>query len=939
MRKPKTSLKIFRIAILMILYFPALAQVPGGNPPSIKWQQINTPYSRVIFPRGFAAEANRISYIINGIAEPTSITIGNKKKKINIVLQNQTTVSNGYVGLGPFRSEYFVTQPQDNLGLGSLPWIDLLTIHEYRHVQQFNNFNVGLSKVMRDIFGEEGQALANDAAIPNWFYEGDAVYNETNLSKQGRGSLPSFYNAYRSLWKDGRHYTWMKLRNGSLKDFIPDHYALGLLMVAYGHEKYGNEFWKNVTHDAASFKSLFYPFQAAIKKYSGLDYKTFRNNALDFFKKQFADTVINAPKENFKNEQFAYFTEDGSLIYLNNSFKKIPTFQKKNGTGEKKIRASDYTINDYFSYRNGKVVYASFKPDARWGYRDYSNIGVLDIASGKQKSITQRGKYFSPDINNTGNQIVAVEELPSLENRLVILNAQSGDVLKTLDNKDSMSFYFPKFKSDSKIIAPVHNSVGQMSIAEVNIEKNSYDYLLPFTYNIIAYPYIHNDTLYFTLNYKKNVDVFAYTFQDKKIWRIDCGELKGVGMYHPTVSDRQLAFSTLTSEGYRIQQVAKDHLKYTEIDSTQLQKITSSFGTSAINGLNSNLLYTIPDTSYSITKYHKAFKLFNFHSIEPSADDPQYTLSLISENILNTLESSLSYTYDRSERFHRVGFSATYSALFPFLTAGVNYTFDRKFILNNKPVYFNQLEPYAGFNVPLNLSKGRSFTYLNFGSQFVYNTSYFRAQYKDTFGNQAYNYISNFLSFSSQIQKAAQAIYPKLAQSFSVSYKLPVTHYDGYQVVTAGNLYFPGIINTHSIQLNGAYLKKDSLHQLNFSSGFPFSRGYTSANFYEMTKYGINYHFPLLLPDAGFADIFYLLRVRMNLFYDETQVKDFYTNGNVFRGRFRSAGTELNFDGKLWNQSDISFGIRYSYLLDKDLYGNTGSNRWEIILPVNIFNK
>ncbi|MFS8082745.1 MAG: hypothetical protein ACMG51_04780, partial [Ginsengibacter sp.] len=388
MRKPKTSLKIFRFAILIILYFPALAQVPGGNPPSIKWQQINTPYSRVIFPRGFAAEANRISYIINGIAEPTSITIGNKKKKINIVLQNQTTVSNGYVGLGPFRSEYFVTQPQDNLGLGSFPWIDLLTIHEYRHVQQFNNFNVGLSKVMRDIFGEEGQALANDAAIPNWFYEGDAVYNETNLSKQGRGSLPSFYNAYRSLWKDGRHYTWMKLRNGSLKDFIPDHYALGLLMVAYGHEKYGNEFWKNVTHDAASFKSLFYPFQAAIKKYSGLDYKTFRNNALDFFKKQFADTVINAPKENFKNEQFAYFTEDGSLIYLNNSFKKIPTFQKKNGTGEKKIRASDYTINDYFSYRNGKIVYASFKPDARWGYRDYSNIGVLDIASGKQKSIT-----------------------------------------------------------------------------------------------------------------------------------------------------------------------------------------------------------------------------------------------------------------------------------------------------------------------------------------------------------------------------------------------------------------------------------------------------------------------------------------------------------------------------------------------------------------------
>ena len=77
----------------------------------------------------------------------------------------------------------------------------------------------------------------------------------------------------------------------------------------------------------------------------------------------------------------------------------------------------------------------------------------------------------------------------------------------------------------------------------------------------------------------------------------------------------------------------------------------------------------------------------------------------------------------------------------------------------------------------------------------------------------------------------------------------------------------------------------------------------------------------------------------MNLFYDETRAKDFYTNGSIFRGKFRSMGTELNFDGKLWNQSDISFGIRYSYLLDKDLYGNSGSSRWEIILPVNLFNK
>ena len=162
-----------------------------------------------------------------------------------------------------------------------------LAIHEYRHVQQYNNFNVGLSKLLHDIFGDEGQALANNATIPNWFFEGDAVFNETNVSRQGRGSLPFFYNAYRSLWKAGKHYSWMKLRNGSYKDFVPDHYELGFLLVAYGREKYGDTFWEKVTHDAASFKGLFYPFQRAIKKYSGRDYITFRKEALNFFQTQF----------------------------------------------------------------------------------------------------------------------------------------------------------------------------------------------------------------------------------------------------------------------------------------------------------------------------------------------------------------------------------------------------------------------------------------------------------------------------------------------------------------------------------------------------------------------------------------------------------------------------------------------------------------------------
>ena len=92
---------------------------------------------------------------------------------------------------------------------------------------------------------------------------------------------------------------------------------------------------------------------------------------------------------------------------------------------------------------------------------------------------------------------------------------------------------------------------------------------------------------------------------------------------------------------------------------------TSSFGVASINNLNSNLLYSVPNDSFTIKKYSKTFQLFNFHSLEPTIDDPEYTVTLLGENILNTMQSQVYFTYDRAEQFKKIGFQATYGGLFP----------------------------------------------------------------------------------------------------------------------------------------------------------------------------------------------------------------------------------------------------------------------------------
>src|SRR5215475_5278643 len=98
------------LLFLALLFSSGLsAQVFGGNPPSLKWRQLNTDTARIIFPIGLDSQAQSVAAIVHRLAQTTRPTIGPRQRKIDIVLQNQTTIANGYVGLAPFRSEFQLT--------------------------------------------------------------------------------------------------------------------------------------------------------------------------------------------------------------------------------------------------------------------------------------------------------------------------------------------------------------------------------------------------------------------------------------------------------------------------------------------------------------------------------------------------------------------------------------------------------------------------------------------------------------------------------------------------------------------------------------------------------------------------------------------------------------------------------------------------------------
>ncbi len=908
----------------------------------------------MIFPKGLDSSAMEVANIVQRMNRAIQPTIGYKQKQISIVLQNQTTIANAYVGLAPFRSEFFLTPEQNSFDIGSLPWPKQLAIHEFRHVQQYNNFDVGLSKVLRILFGEGGQALGNDLAIPDWFFEGDAVFNETLVSDQGRGRLPYFFDGYRALWAAHKDYSWMKLRNGSYRDFTPDWYPTGYMLVAYGREKYGDLFWKKVTHDAAAFKGGFYPLQRAIKKYSGEDFVHLRDSGLNFFQKRFyvdiesqsidqapgsyrADKSIINSRHFIANEEYPVFVNDTTLIYMKSTYDHLPVFVIKTGNQEKVISARDLSLDNYFAYHAGKIVYATYRPDLRWTYRDFSELVMLDVATGGEQRITRDTKYFSPDFSDDGKTIVAVQVGPSGKSEIHLLNVLDGKLIGVVPNPDQSFFTYPKFYGHEKLISAVRNQKGQMSLASIDIKTGKTIYLLPFSYQPIGFITVKQDTVYFTATSGINNLLFALSVSNNKLYELENHQQPGyIGNYQPAVSDSRFAWVGFTAVGYQMSEFNKKDLQWSELKPV-LPGGLSDMGIAALKRDSAaGLLATIKDEQLPIIKYPKSYHLFNFHSLIPNINDPNYSIALVGENVLNTLQSQLSFDYNRNEGYKQFGVEAVYGALFPFLSMGVDYTTDRRGFYKGSNVYWNETNLHGGLEFPLNFTQGKNITGLVFGSDLYYSQTNFQAPFNALFPDRNYTYLNNYLTFSNHIQQAKQNIFPRFGESISFNYKSAISGLSATQFLATGTFFFPGLMINHNLLINAAHQQKGVNDVIDFSNDFPFSRGYIAENLHNLNKIGANYHFPIAYPDAGVANTIYVLRLRGNFFYDYTRGTDSFSDGSKYKN-FRSTGAEVYFDTQWFNQVPISFGFRYSYLADPDVFGGTGRNRFEIIVPVAVF--
>ena len=347
------------------------------------------------------------------------------------------------------------------------------------------------------------------------------------------------------------------------------------------------------------------------------------------------------------------------------------------------------------------------------------------------------------------------------------------------------------------------------------------------------------------------------------------------------------------------------------------------------------LLKTAGERALSSKKYGPLNGLINLHSWRPMYSDPEYSFTLYSDNLLNTFHAELAYTYNQNEGSHKLGILGVYGGTFFQPLFGWDQIWSRSgYYRADTLVHWNESNAYAGLQLPLNLTGGRSYRFLTLSSTYHLDQINWTGIGKTLFKDQQVNAIQSRIDYLSQIQQSKQQIFPHWGQRLTASYKAAVGKYSANQLLLSGSFYLPGLSNNHSLVVSAAYQQRDTLQQYLFSNSFPFSRGYQAVDFPRMWKVGANYHVPIAYPEWGFGNIVYFSRVRINAFYDYTVGKSLRTGTEY---PFATTGVELFLDTRWWNQQAVTFGIRYSHLLNNEFRGVTQPNVWELIMPVNLF--
>ncbi len=906
---------------------------PVQNAPGVKWKSIHTNNYEVVFDEELVEDAKRVADVLETIYPATSDSLKKQPSKISIMLFNQSTVSNGMVTLAPRRSEWYTTPPSSNLNFGNVGWLDLLAVHEMRHVVQFDQAKRGFTKIMYVFLGEFGWALFSNVAIPLWVWEGDAVGTETALTQGGRGRLPVFDMGIRTILLNDVYYNYEKAYLGSYKDYYPNHYPLGYLLSTYVKTKYGLEAWEKIFRYAARKSYNPFAFDNALLKVTGRSLDEMYQDCMLDLKSKWQEQLKNIPlttasplavpkRKAWTNYEFPMVANDGAVYALKSGMADIPKLVKIHNGKEEELTIPGFLYDNPFNLSATKIIWNETRFDPRWGQRDYSVIKTYDLETKKVKQLTKKTRYFSPVYSPDQAKIAVLENNLKTNRALVILNSGTMAVEKRFPMDHETYYYTPQFSPDGQNIVVVkQNKLGQ-HLVSVNVETGVETVLYGPSDYTLSRPVWENDYLYFNSHQSGLDNIWALKLSTKEAFQITS---RPYGAYNAAVKNGQLYFSDYQFQGMEIAHMPIQPESF--IPAAKVADTNIKF----YEGLNQleqkgNTLASVSTKDHQVTNYNHVKDAFNAHSwaIIPNPFYNTYDVALFTNNKLSTFGTRLGYQYNGNEDTNWGYAQASYGGLYPMfdLTAAYGgrsstYTatggYEKSFDWKEEKASLQMRLPFNftqdAYLHTMELSAGPTFTKIHDKSV--------KERFDQNNGTLAS--LDTHLKYSHTKRMSFRDIYPEYGQVILGTFKsMPFgSNYKGKQTGLNTFWFFPGFGDHHSFWLNLAY-EEQRPNDYRFVSEFMLPRGYEFYFKERYTKSSFNYTYPVALFDKNFGMMLNLKRLKQTVFYDHGVGK------GAHMLYYNSVGTDLVLDTNLLTlKLPLDIGARVTYILETE--------KWDVV--------
>ena len=849
--------------------------------------------------------ANTVEHLIEAVSE----NLGKQPRKITIILQNQSVISNGFVQLAPRRSEFFTTPPQN---FDMQDWLNSLAVHELRHVAQFDK----LTGKLKAPFFEELALAIFGITLPPWFFEGDAVGIETALTHGGRGRLPDWEIIFRTNTLSSKYFSYSKNYLGSFRDLTPGYYQLGYFMTSKLKRDYGKGIIDSLMSAISHTPFRPYNLSRSLKKITGLNTRMLHDSTIAeldrLWQIQQSKTIstdyetLNQRRNSTPTDYLLPVVNDSrSILALRKSVDKTPVIVRIDSSGnEKEVIKIGYQTESNFNYSSGKIVWDEFRYDKRYQKRSYNVLNIYDLRNGVYKQLTHRTRFFVPALSPDGNSIAAIRVDLSNKSELVELDAETGNELMTFSNINNYILQTPSYSHDgSRIVCVAINKDGA-ALIEFNRLDGSQKIRLDFQLQQLSRPVYAGDKILFRAHYNGINNIYSIE-PGSGIVQLTSAQFGASNASYNQLTN-SIVFNIFQHRGHDIASLSLD-----KVSGNSILNISNSFihyaAPLVLQESDSTILDKVPENNYAQKPYKEFSNLFYFHSLSPIAEENEFNsdlnigFKLKSNNQLNTFDVLTGYQFNTGLRRSEYLAGFTYKRFYPILD--VNYINRARLAYASQtqgttttliPVDWRENFLEMEIRVPFAANRLNKTYTMGFSGLSSFTSRYQINNRPKVFEDKIEFPLQYQLYFNHNTQRSIRDIAPRWGQNISVSYQsLPFDNtVRGEMFRLQTSFFIPGLLTNHSLQTSFNYQKTAGIYRFNID--IPRVSGYRNLKPGPIRNTLLfDYRLPLFYPDAEIGSIAYVKRIRGSIFADFENIG----KGNPFAPR--TYGLELNGDFNL----------------------------------------